>query len=161
MTQYIESDKGRIHLVDDIDKDLNNHRWFEANGGYLSRSINDKTEYLHIEILKRMGMHIEGLDVDHKNLDPTDHRRDNLRPASRAQNLQNTRKYIRRRPASSRFKGVCWDKARNKWSGYICVNGIVFRKRFDSEIKAAKWYNEQAKYYFGEFALLNEIPEQE
>ena len=50
--------------------------------------------------------------VDHINGDKLDNRRSNLRIATRSQNNANKGK---RKGTSSKFKGVSWDKKRNKW----------------------------------------------
>ena len=95
----------------------------------------------------------KGVLVDHRNGDSLDNRRANLRLATRAQNCCNVRK---RKNTSSRFKGVSFRKNRGKWAAYIGVAGKrISLGYFDSEIEAAKAYDEAAKKYRGEFARLN------
>jgi len=60
------------------------------------------------------------LEVDHKNRDGLDNRRDNLRLATTSQNQQNC---TRRPTNTSGFKGVCWHKEKKKWHARIMVNG--------------------------------------
>lgn len=58
----------------------------------------------------------------------------------------------------SQYKGVCYDKTRNKWRSYIKINGRQHHiGRYDTELEAARRYNEKAKILFGKFACLNEI----
>ena len=107
----------------------------------------------------------EGFLVDHINGDKLDNRRHNLRLATRKDNEANKRK--RRTQAggstTSKYKGVSLmkDKPRTKpWRCLITADG----KRmplgvFATEEAAAEAYNEAAKEVFGEFALLNDIPD--
>lgn len=90
---------------------------------------------------------------DHKNGNGLDNRRDNLRLATDRQNSQNMRKA---RNKTSQFKGVCWDKQRNKWESKIRVDGIRQRLGFFSdEVEAACAYDTAAIKHFKEFAWLN------
>lgn len=41
------------------------------------------------------------------------------------------------------YYGVCWDKARDKWKVRVQDNGTLYpQRRFDSEVDAAKYYDE-------------------
>lgn len=98
---------------------------------------------------------VKGEYVDHINHNGLDNRRDNLRLASAAQNMQNSRL---RSDNTSGYKGVVWVISRRKWRAEIYVD-----KRskclgyFQNAIDAAKAYNDAALKYFGEFAFLNTI----
>ena len=64
----------------------------------------------------------------------------------------------KRRIPSSRFRGVGWDKSKRKWVAYISVKGkYTHLGRYSSEIEAAKAYNEAAKQYHKDKAILNSI----
>ena len=59
---------------------------------------------------------------------------------------------------SSKYKGVCWDKSRNKWLANTQFNRkSIFIGYYDIEEDAALAYNKKATELFGEFACLNEI----
>jgi hypothetical protein len=96
----------------------------------------------------------EGLLVDHINGDGLDNRRANLRLATHSQNACNRRRD--KSKASSRFVGVSFKKVDGRWAARINYKGKTLSLgRFDSEIAAAKAYDEAAKKYHGEFAKLN------
>jgi hypothetical protein len=123
----------------------------ESNTYYVSRkTTKGNTLLLHREIMEAGKLD----EVDHKNGDGLDNRRENLRLCTRGQNACNARKTNRAR--SSRFKGVSWDRANRKWAAQICKdyqNRLI--GRFDDEEEAARAYDEQAKILHGEFARLN------
>lgn len=90
--------------------------------------------------------------VDHRDRNPLNNRRSNLRFASASQNAANRRKNTH----SSRFLGVTWDKTRRKWRAQILDNG-KYRNlgRFTDEKLAARAYDDAAREVFGEFATCN------
>jgi hypothetical protein len=91
--------------------------------------------------------------IDHKNGNGLDNRMSNLRPATGKQNVRNQRK---RRRGYSKFKGVSWDKRRNKWIAQIGVNSRhLFLGYHLSEKAAAKAYDVAAREHYGEFACVN------
>jgi len=95
----------------------------------------------------------KGLLVDHRNSDSLDNRSANLRLATYSQNQCNKRKS---KNTSSKFKGVSFRKGRKKCIACIKVGGKqLWLGQFESEIEAAKAYDEAAKKYRGEFACLN------
>lgn len=60
--------------------------------------------------------------------------------------------------SSSKYKGVTWYKEREKWMVRININKKhIFLGYFESEIEAAKAYNDAAIKYYGEYARLNEV----
>lgn len=59
---------------------------------------------------------------------------------------------------TSRFKGVCYVNSKKRWVACIEYGKLKRQKHFTEEVEAAKWYNEQAKEIFGEFAYINKIP---
>lgn len=96
---------------------------------------------------------ILGIDgfVDHRNGDTLDNRRENLRPATRAQNAWNRGKLSTNR---SGHKGVSKDADGRRWIAKIEVNGVRHRKAFKVLEEAAAWYREAALRLHGEFARL-------
>jgi hypothetical protein len=109
-----------------------------------------KTIYLHREIMNFP----KRLLVDHKNCNSLDNRRDNLRLATCSQNMYNRSKT--KSKTTSKYVGVTYGKDRHKWEVAIyCQKRKIWLGRFDSEIDAAKAYDEAARKYHGEFARLN------
>jgi hypothetical protein len=92
-------------------------------------------------------------DGDHANHDTLDNRRQNLRKASRSQNISNSRM---RHDSQSGFKGVCWDKAAQKWRAVIMKNWKQISLGYFSEREdAARAYDKAARKLHGDFAYLN------
>lgn len=99
--------------------------------------------------------------IDHINRIRDDNRIENLRDAVTEGNNQGNQSHQVGR--GSKYKGVCWDEARGKWSAYAKKDGKRFNLgRFSSEQQAALAYNAKAAELFGEFANLNHVrtPEQ-
>jgi hypothetical protein len=108
-----------------------------------------KRVYMHREIMNPPA----GLFVDHKNNDPLDNRRANLRLATRSQNMQNKRK---KKNATSKYFGVHLIKAEGKWGARVKNDGkLILVGRFDNEIDAARAYDAAVRKYHIEFARLN------
>jgi len=97
-------------LVDDADyPEVNRWRWHVGNGGYAVRTVAGRKVPLHRQI-----MGLESGDarmVDHRDHDPLNCQRANLRVCTNAENQQN------RKPGrSSRFRGVRFKGRR--WQAY-------------------------------------------
>ena len=141
---------------------FNKSHWFPRVRGsciYAARFI-----YKPDGKLKMLSLHREiinapaGLLVDHRNNDGLDNRKANLRFATHAENSRNKRKT--RSKTSSRFVGVFLVKRSGRWKAAIQSNGKTINLgTFDSEIDAAKAYDEAARKYHKDFARLN-FPEE-
>jgi hypothetical protein len=92
-------------------------------------------------------------ETDHRHRNGLDNRRGFLREVTHSQNMINAGLQA---GGSSKFKGVYWDKAQEKW----CTRIMVGKKRihigrFTNEEEAAHAYDEAAVRHFGEFARTN------
>lgn len=129
----------RFALVDQGDGlRLGRFVWTMDGKGYVHRQEGNgsgsvRKLYLHREVLGLVPG--DGLVADHRNGDPLDNRRENLRVVTRVENAQNGR----RRGGSSRHRGVCRAKANGKWAAYGTVGGRQHHLGFfDTEAEAAR-----------------------
>jgi len=145
--------RGMFALVDDSDYEaVIRHRWFVQPGRYsLYAARRIKTDgkrrllFLHRFLLP------ESTQIDHKNGDGLDNRRDNIRPCDHRTNNRGLRR--KASGSSSRFRGVFFDKG--KWVAQIRVDRARHLGYFTSEVLAAEAYDAAARKYFGEFASPN------
>lgn len=113
-------------------------RWALSATGYAVRSNHGgrpKFLTLHRELLDLPHLS-DGRHVDHISGDILDNQFCNLRIVTHAQNMQNMKS---NRGSSSQYRGVGWDKSRNKWVAYVQVNGKLHNLgRFTDEREAAE-----------------------
>lgn len=125
--------------------------------GYAAVRLQGNVYYIH-RILYYLYTHIDPKDnfIDHIDGNTLNNSIDNLRLVSNKQNQQN--RATKNKNNSSGYKGVTWDKNRNKWIAQITVEGkCKFLGRYDCKIKAALAYNRAAIKYFKEYAALNKV----
>lgn len=145
---WFDSKHGRVTIdAEDLPKVLD-RQWTAAGNGCVLSQQNGPV-YLHRIIL---GLSTgDGMEVDHRNHNRRDNRKENLRLADRVQQAGNMRKYG---ICTSKFKGVCWSDG--VWRADIQANGQ--RRplgRFASEVDAALVYDQAAREIFGDFACVN------
>lgn len=91
----------------------------------------------------------DGMETDHKNGNTLDNRRDNLREATRIQNMRNRALH---KNNTSGHKGVGWHSKIGKWQARISVNKRRINLGFFIEKEdAAAAYMSRAAIEFGEF----------
>lgn len=122
------------------------------------RWCKDPTNYWccwHNKKVTRVHQIIFGTKCDHKDGDPGNNRRSNLRPCTDKQNSWNTKVH---KDNKSGYKGVY--KKRNRYCARICKNGkneVIGYS--DTAEEAARLYDKRARELFGEWARLN-FPEE-
>jgi len=157
--------QGQVALVDDEDFErVNKYKWFASWDTGRRTYTARRTKWVrerengkrgHIS-LHRFVMDVpKGKDIDHRDFNPLNNQKSNLRICTRAQNCMNKLKW---KGCSSRFKGVSWSKEVLKWRAGINKDGKQhYLGYFNSEEEAALAYNTAALEMFGEFSLLNVI----
>ena len=148
----IPLNRGLFAIVDDGDYfELNKFRWVvvSTKAGYYA--INRSK--LGIILMHRLILNApDGFDVDHKNGNRLDNRRENLRVCTRSQNLYNQKKKNR-----SGYKGVIFNPCQKK--PYIVMISIAGKLTYIGNYLTAKHaatvYDDAARQYHGEFAVLN------
>lgn len=161
MPKLIPVSQGNFTLVDEEDYARASKIPWHFSSGYA------------VNVWRSLSLHrfimgaTEGQTVHHKNHNPLDNRKCNLKICTQEQNTQAVRRRFiaRAQPVySSKYKGVSWRKDRQVWTAYI---GSTDKKHtglrrirlgvFESEEDAARAYNQAALECYGEFAVLNEI----
>lgn len=145
-----------VAIVDDYDADLAEFNWTLSHN-YANRTAKDgrRSIIMHRVVLERvLGRPLEKSElVDHINMNGLDNRRENLRVATKSQNSANTKP---RSSNKSGYKGVSWDKSRQRWRSRIRHNGQYFwLGYFDNLQDAYSAYCKKAKELFGEYAKLD------
>jgi hypothetical protein len=131
-------------IIDSADLPIvNQHKWKIVN----SYVVSTKGIKLHRLLMNPD----DNKDIDHRNGDPLDNRRCNLRVCNRSQNLQNRRKF---KNNTSNYKGV------TNCSGRFRARITIDRQQmhlgyYDNAYEAGLAYDAAARLHFGEFARLN------
>ena len=112
---------------------------YQQKIGYLQIKLyknNIRKNYTHHQL---MGLHFipnpeNYSQIDHINGIRNDNRIENLRWVNQSQNQRNKKKLFN---CSSQYKGVSWDKNKNKWEANISINRILKHiGRFATELEA-------------------------
>lgn len=128
---------------------------WSLNVGYVNRLCTIEGHvFMHNVIAKRMGLVLSAeLEIDHKDRDPLNNQRDNLRLVTLGVNRSNRGLF---RNSTSGVTGVSFFKQRNCWRAYISVKGkqirlgnfhsfeLACKARRQAEIKhgVGKWQKE-------------------
>lgn len=155
-----------IHVDDDDYEFLDKMTWtvYKARNTFYAAGVIRK-RYRKSGDPARVKMHRwimkcpDGMQVDHIDGDGLNNRKDNLRLATQSQNGKNKRV---KKSNSTGFKGVGYNEKKDLYVTRIGVNGtLVYGGRTKNKYAAAVKYNELALQFFGEFACLNELTEEE
>lgn len=148
---------GQVAFVDDEDFDfLMQWKWrafFYGNHFRATRrewiSGKDTLFYMHREILQAP----VGSMVDHRDGNPLNNQRSNLRLCTNAENVRNSPKH---KDNTSGYKGVSWHEKTQKWLAQIRYGDKRhYLGLFDSAVDAAFAYDIAAVEMHGEFARTN------
>jgi hypothetical protein len=121
--------------------------WFLHIKGYAVANLPGGGQVLLHRLI--MGLeHGDRRQVDHRDRNPLNCQRSNMRLATSGQNRQNVTSY---RGSTSQYRGVSWDAARGRWKaqGKVARRG-VFIGRYATEEEAAEaaaaWRREHLPY---------------
>lgn len=121
--------------------------------GYCCLTINNKKYKLHILAWFYMTGVWPKVDIDHIDNNRSNNKWLNLREATPSQNGANS---LLNTNNTSGYKGVSWNKIRQKYEVYIKIG---YTKKhlglYKTLEKSSAVYDEAALKYFGEFALTN------
>jgi hypothetical protein len=157
---FVPLTRGVRALVDLCDLPLvNEHKWHATSNGFSRPIYAVRVVPLPCGGVQRIYMHNvilqppPGLFSDHINLDTVDNRRQNLRVATKAQNLHNRRAY---KNSTHGFKGVKYDRTASpnrRYAAFIACDGRrYYLGRYGTPEEAHAAYWEAAQRLHGEFA---------
>ena len=148
----------KFALVDDSDFEwLNQWKWCAARDKktyYAIRKIptNSHPRQIIIRMHRQILNAPKEMLVDHRNSNGLDNQRENIRLCTFSQNSQN--RCLSR--STSGFKGVYWNKRKQKWHSRIRVESKYQNLGYHfCIVKAAKAYDEAAIKHFRDFANIN------
>jgi hypothetical protein len=151
--------KGQVMFVDDADYALATTRrwcavWDEHSQSYRAKgNIKTSGGYKQVTFHRWLLNAPPESQVDHRDGNPLNNQRENLRLATHGQNQQNKK---RQRNNLSGFKGVCYVTAKRKYKAYISKDGKRYNLGyFGTAQEAADAYAEMAKELHQEFACLD------
>lgn len=156
--KYIILTSGNKVKVDDFKyNECLSYTWLENNNGYAYRKdylgkIDGKYKYKSVLMHRWLTNAPRGKSIDHINGDSLDNRISNLRLCLNSENVRNAKRICTN---TSGYKGVSWDKVRNKWTAYIYHGKSINLGGYDLKEEAALAYDVAAKKYFGEYARTN------
>ena len=141
---------GGAILVDDIDYGfLSQWSWSIIGKNQPARYEKGVTIYLAFIVAERAGIQHPNL-LDHKNQNPLDNRRENLRPATKSHNMMNRGAAISN---TSGYPGVDFNQAKQRWRGRVTKDRrVIWQGYFDTAEEAGKKVAEKRIQFFGEFA---------
>lgn len=126
------------------------------NDGYIKVQINKKPFKAHRLAWAMYYGEWPDLDIDHIDGNRANNKISNLRLATRNENNRNRKAQT----GSSKFKGVQWHKAANKWVARAYKDDVrVHLGVFNTEIEAATAYNKAVSEWYKEYAVLNKVGE--
>lgn len=142
-------------IVDDEDYDrVSKHTW---DGSSRSKTLYKYMEFGPTDTISMASFIInDRLMYDHKDRNPLNNQKENLRPCSYAENAWNRKKATGN--FKSKFKGVDFRKLTNRWRARITANNKrITIGEFEYEVDAAIAYNKYATNLHKNFAVLNII----
>lgn len=133
--------------INDIDL-IKKYRWHLSKSGYASANSYDN---INVKIYMHRLIHPTGEQADHIDRNKLNNRRSNLRDATNAQNVKNSKI---KSTNTSGIAGVTMTTATGRWRAVLRNNGIMHHLGYyDNKEEAARVRREAELKYFGEFAV--------
>lgn len=167
-TIYISGKYGNFEcLIDteDLEK-VNDYHWYihkhdSSQNPYYARTTMyirynpNENKKMKLALMESIIMGTASADVvDHKNNNPLDNRKDNLRVVSKSENCSN--RTGRNRNNKSGYRNVFWNTGLGKWQVSLCKNyKRICVGCFDDVEEAGRAAENARKQYYGEFAGSN------
>lgn len=141
-------------IVDDEDAEFVAQRaWQCDRGGYISTLMTLPEGRKRVQLARwLLGLTDRSLDCDHRDGNPQNNTRANLRVATRLQNLANRRKWSLGATSGTSVKGVNLTPS-GRYRAQRKENGRSKARTFDTIEEAAAWYEAEQRRLHGEFAL--------
>lgn len=149
MILEMTNSKKLVHVSAKDFRWLRKFTWGLTDDGYPITSVKSKCIGIGPLILGRK----KGMIVDHKDGNPLNNYRRNLRMVSASQSCMNRRGWAKK---TIPFKGVHLDRKRNQYRALLMANGVRFQSpRFNTAREAALAYDKMAREHHGWFARTN------
>jgi len=138
--------RGKFALVDDnYAQEIKRYSWHLDRYGYAMQGGSKKKTYLHHLVMKLAGKYKKGVDVDHIDRNVLNNCSDNLRNATRSENMMNCGV---RKTNSTGYKGVSFYKSK-KTKPFVASITVMYIKThigcFETAEEAALAYNRELK----------------
>lgn len=148
----IQLTRGKVAIISDEDfAKLSDKKWTakEASGKFYAVHYYRRGKKVFALLMHRLIMDVpKGIQIDHRNGNSLDNRRENLRHATQAQNMHNKRPFN-----ALGVKGVYANKSKNK---PYRVNFLgKYYGSFETVKEAGLYYDKLAREKHGEFAYQN------
>ena len=146
---YTSNTNKKFYIDKEEFDNIKKYCWREDAYGYAVTTRNRKNIKMHKLITNTTKEEI----IDHINNNPLDNRKSNLRICNAQQNVFNS---STPKNNTSGFKGVYWNKSKNKWEVKIGLNyKNIHIGRFADKEEAIKARVEAEKKLFGEYSNID------
>lgn len=130
---------------------IKDYTWHRSGSGYAMTTHQTETIRMH-RLLLGLSNHTKSEEVDHKNHDRSDNRKQNLRVCTHQENM-----YNRVTPSNntSGHIGVSYNRRNGKYRAYIgCYGKTISLGEYNTIQEAIESREDAEKKYFGKFAII-------